>query len=61
MGRFKKQYFVVQFNQKKNINDPFSKNKHFKTRVGLDPIPLDIPDGVLANAVKDICSSTNSW
>ena len=54
MGRFKKRYFVVQFNQKKNIYDPFSKNKHFKTRVGLDPIPLDIPDGVLANAVKDI-------
>ena len=54
MVHFKKQYFVVQFIKKKDIYDPFSKNKHLKTRAGLDSIPLGIPDKVLANAVKDV-------
>ena len=54
MVRFKKRYFVVQFDREKDIYDPFSKNKHLKNRVGLDPKPLDIPDGILADAVKDL-------
>lgn len=61
MVRFKKRYFVVQFDREKDLFDASlrkssSKNttQHFKPRAYQDPRPLDIPDGVLAAAVKDI-------
>jgi len=60
MVRFKKRYFVVQFDREKDIFDERSdaivlkKTKYFKPRVFQNPKPLDIPDGVLASAVKDI-------
>ena len=54
MVRFKKRYFVVQFDREKDLYDPISKKQPFKPRALQDPRPLDIPDGVLALAVKDI-------
>ena len=50
MVRFKKRYFVVQFDREKDIID----HKKMKARALQDPKPLDIPDGMLANAVKDV-------
>lgn len=45
MVRFKKRYFVVQFDREKDIRKA--------SRAHQDPRPLDIPDGVLASAIKD--------
>ena len=56
MVRFKKRYFVVQFDREKDLYDSSKKNNssQFKPRAYQDPRPLDIPDGQLALAVKDI-------
>ena len=45
MVRFKKRYFVVQLDREKDLTKP---------RAFQDSKPLDIPDGILANAIKDI-------
>ena len=56
MVRFKKRYFVVQFDREKDLYDSSKKNNssQFKPRAYQDPRLLDIPDGQLALAVKDI-------
>ena len=60
MVRFKNRYFVIQFDREKDLIDACSSKakgrstQHFKSRARHDSKPLDIPDGVLANAVKDI-------
>ena len=51
MVRFKKRYFVVQFDRERDIIS--GRNK----RTFQDPRPLDIPDGTLAQAIKDIVES----
>ena len=45
MVRFKKRYFVVQFDREQDLCKP---------RALQDPRPLDIPDGLLAATVKDL-------
>ena len=47
MVRFKKRYFVVQFDREKDILNS-------KPRAFQDSRPLDISDIVLANSIKDI-------
>ena len=47
MVRFKKRYFVVQFDREKDITA-------LKSRALQDPRPLDISDNILASAIKDI-------
>lgn len=55
MVRFKKRYFVVQLDREKDIYDPYnSKRSHNQPRAFQDAKPLNIPDGNLADAVKDL-------
>jgi len=54
MVRFKKRYFVVQFDREKDLYDSSIKKQSFKPRALQDSRPLDIRDDVLALAVKDI-------
>ena len=54
MVRFKKRYFVVQFDREKDLYDPLCKKQSFKPRALQDSRPLDIKDHDLALAVKDI-------
>ena len=54
MVRFKKRYFVVQFDREKDLYDSSIKKQSFKPRALQDSRPLDIRDDVLAHAVKDI-------
>jgi RNase P/RNase MRP subunit POP5 len=54
MVRFKKRYFVVQFDREKDLYDSSIKKQNFKPRALQDSRPLDIRDDVLALAVKDI-------
>jgi len=66
MVRFKKRYFVVQFDREKDLYDPLCKKKSFKPRALQDSRPLeinpeflhrwtlDIKDYDLALAVKDL-------
>ena len=51
MVRFKKRYFVVQFDREKDI---ISGRNQSIPKALQDPRPLDIPDGVLVQAIKDI-------
>ena len=54
MVRFKKRYFVVQFDREKDLYDSSIKKQRFKPRALQDSRPLDIRDDALALAVKDI-------
>ena len=54
MVRFKKRYFVVQFDREKDLFEPSNKKQNFKPRALQDSKPLDIRDDTLALAVKDI-------
>jgi RNase P/RNase MRP subunit POP5 len=58
MVRFKKRYFVVQLDRERDIFDPAvsseKKKQFYKPRAYQDSKPLDIPDRLLANAVKDL-------
>ena len=54
MVRFKKRYFVVQFDRERDLYDPLSNKDSFKKRAFQDSRPLDIKDNDLALAVKDI-------
>jgi len=54
MVRFKKRYFVVQFDRERDLFEPSNKKQNFKPRALQDSKPLDIRDDTLALAVKDI-------
>ena len=54
MVRFKKRYFVVQFDRERDSYDPLSNKDSFKKRAFQDSWPLHIKDHDLALAVKDI-------
>ena len=56
MVRFKKRYFVVQFDRQKDI---ISGRNPSIPKALQDPRPLDIPDGVLAQAIKDIVENVH--
>ena len=54
MVRFKKRYFVVQFDRERDSYNPLSNKDSFKKRAFQDSWPLHIKDHDLALAVKDI-------
>jgi len=54
MVRFKKRYFVVQFDYEKDISEPSHNKQNFKPRALHNLKPLHIHDEDLVLAIKDI-------